>query len=117
MPPPLLDLLSRAAMYSPKVESSLCSRAASSPALGAPSLAPADPRVSLPAGRVFKCSLNCLGMHQVSCYSVAVSCKASGRVGFARGEKCVTSAESEWESQDGKDPLWCQQQCVKGGVV
>lgn len=52
MPPPLLDLLSRAAMYSPKVESSLCSRAASSPVVRAPSLAPADPRVSLPAGRV-----------------------------------------------------------------
>lgn len=55
-----------------------------------------------------------LGMHQVACYSVAVSCKASVGVGFARGEQCVTVSESEWESLDRKDPCWCQQQCIKG---
>ena len=47
----LVDLLSRPAMYSPKVESFLCRGATFSP-LGLPSFTPADPTVSLPAASI-----------------------------------------------------------------
>ena len=52
MAAPLVDLLSRPAMYSPKVESSLCRGASFSPLLGLPSFIPADPTVSLPAASI-----------------------------------------------------------------
>lgn len=52
MAAPLLDLLSRPAMYSPKVESSRCMGASFSPLLGVPSFITADPKVSLPAASI-----------------------------------------------------------------
>ncbi len=68
MAAPLLDLLSRPAMYSPKVESSLCMGASFSPLLGLPSFTPADPTVSLPtASMQFVGSSNLEGWYKTAC--------------------------------------------------
>ncbi len=52
MAAPLVDLVSRPAMYSPKVESSLCMGASLSPLLRLPPFTPTDPTVSLPAASI-----------------------------------------------------------------
>ncbi len=64
----LVDLLSRPAMYSPKVESFLCMGASFSPLLGLPSFTPADPTVSLPTASIqFAGSGNLEGWYRIAC--------------------------------------------------
>ena len=68
MAAPLVDLLSRPAMYSPKVDPSLCMGASFSPLLGLPSFTPADPKVSLPsASTQFVASSNLKGRYKTAC--------------------------------------------------
>jgi len=68
MAAPLLDLPSRPAMYSPKVESSLCRGGSFSPLLRLPSFTPAVPKVSLPIASIqFVGNGNLKGWYKTAC--------------------------------------------------